>query len=108
MIIKGIESGVGGMGISGISRPFPSEGTGAPTGAGAAEGFTRVLGDMVNQVNDLQIKADTAVQKLATGESKGLHEVMIAMEKSSISFQFLSQVRNKAVEAYHEIMRMQV
>lgn len=108
MIIKGIENGTGGMGVYGISRPFPAEGAGGTKGAGAGEGFTQVLGDMVKQVNDLQIKADTAVQKLATGESKGLHEVMIAMEKSSISFQFLTQVRNKAVEAYHEIMRMQV
>ena len=105
MVIKGIESG---MGVYGISRPFPAEGTGGTKGTGAAEGFTRVLGDMVKQVNDQQIQADTAVQQLATGESKGLHEVMIAMEKSSISFQFLTQVRNKAVDAYHEIMRMQV
>ncbi|MRR34412.1 flagellar hook-basal body complex protein FliE [bacterium] len=105
MVIKGIE---GGMGVSGISLPFPSGAAGGTKPSGAAEGFTTVLGDMVKQVNNLQNQADTAVQKLATGESKGLHEVMIAMEKSSISFQFLSQVRNKAVEAYHEIMRMQV
>jgi len=105
MVIKGIESG---MGISGISLPFPSGAAGGTKTSGAAEGFTNVLGDMVKQVNSLQNQADMAVQKLATGESKGLHEVMIAMEKSSISFQFLSQVRNKAVEAYHEIMRMQV
>jgi len=108
MVIEAIESGMGGMGVTGISRPFSGEGVGATKGAGAAEGFTQVLGDVVKQVNDLQINADTAVQKLATGESKGLHEVMIAMEKSNISFQFLTQVRNKAVEAYHEIMRMQV
>jgi len=105
MVVKGIESG---MGIYGISRPIPSAGGQAQKPSGSAEGFTSVLGDVVRQVNDLQIQADKAVERLATGESKGLHEVMIAMEKSSISFQFLTQVRNKAVEAYHEIMRMQV
>jgi flagellar hook-basal body complex protein FliE len=73
-----------------------------------AKVFSKALGDVVGKVNDLQTQADEAIQKLATGESKGLHEVMIAMEKSSISFQFLTQVRNKALEAYHEIMRMQV
>jgi flagellar hook-basal body complex protein FliE len=105
MIIKGVENN---LGVSGISRQFPTEsGAGAKT-ATATEGFTQVFGDMVGKVNDLQTKADKAVEMLATGESKNLHEVMIAMEKSSISFQFLTQVRNKAIEAYHEIMRMQV
>jgi flagellar hook-basal body complex protein FliE len=105
MIIKGIDNS---MGVSGISRPFPPASRGVAKGATATEGFTQVIGDMVGKVNEMQNQADKAIQKLATGESKGLHEVMIAMEKSSISFQFLSQVRNKAVEAYQEIMRMQV
>jgi flagellar hook-basal body complex protein FliE len=105
MIIKGVENN---MGVSGISRPFSKEsGVGTKTES-VNEGFTQVFGDLVGKVNDLQTKADKAVEMLATGESKNLHEVMIAMEKSSISFQFLSQVRNKAIEAYHEIMRMQV
>ncbi len=105
MIIKGIENN---LDISGVSSPFP---TGSAKAAGSAtptEGFTQVLGDVIGKVNDLQTQANTAIEKLATGESKGLHEVMIAMEKSSISFQFLTQVRNKALDAYHEIMRMQV
>lgn len=105
MIIKGIDSS---QALSGISRPFPSEGNAAPAASSITEGFTKVFGDMVGNVNELQAQADQAIQKMVTGESKGLHEVMIAMEKSSISFQFLTQVRNKAVEAYHEIMRMQV
>ncbi len=105
MVIKGID---GSMGVSGISRQFPA---GNKTNAGntsPVEGFTQLFGDVVNKVNDLQNQADTAVQKLATGESKGLHEVMISLEKSTISFQFLTQVRNKALDAYHEIMRMQI
>ncbi len=105
MVVNGIESG---MGIYGIPGQNPSAGAQAGKPSGVTGGFTNVLGDLVKQVNDLQIQADKAVERLATGESKGLHEVMIAMEKSSISFQFLSQVRNKAVEAYHEIMRMQI
>ena len=63
---------------------------------------------MVGNVNQLQQNADQSIQGLATGQSKGLHEVMIAVEKASISFQLLNQVRNKAVEAYQEIMRMPV
>lgn len=70
--------------------------------------FGDLLGKMVSKVNDLQTSADKSIQGLATGESKGLHEVMLAVEKASVSFQMLTQVRNKAVEAYQEIMRMPV
>lgn len=108
MAITGIEGGIGFQGIQGVARPFPSPGTKEAAAPAGAEGFTQALGDAVNKVNDLQMQADKAIQNFVTGESKGLHEVMIAVEKSSISFQLLSQVRNKAVEAYHEIMRMQV
>jgi flagellar hook-basal body complex protein FliE len=105
MIIKGVGNN---LGVSGISRPFPTESGAGTKTTSVTEGFTQVFGDMVGKVNELQTKADKAVEMLATGESKNLHEVMIAMEKSSISFQFLTQVRNKALDAYHEIMRMQV
>ncbi|MHC1698344.1 MAG: flagellar hook-basal body complex protein FliE [Geobacteraceae bacterium] len=105
MVIKGIDSN---LGVSGLSNLFPSPGTKNPGAPSTTEGFTQIFGDAINKVNDLQKQSDVAISKLATGESKGLHEVMIAMEKSSISFQFLTQVRNKALDAYHEIMRMQV
>jgi len=105
MVIKGIDNS---LGISGISRPIAADPAGGSKSASTTEAFTQVFGDMVGKVSGLQAQADKAVERLATGESKGLHEVMIAMEKSSISFQFLTQVRNKALEAYHEVMRMQV
>ncbi|MRR06193.1 MAG: flagellar hook-basal body complex protein FliE [Deltaproteobacteria bacterium] len=105
MVINGISSS---LGTSALSGPFPTMGTKTPGTSSATEGFTQVFGDAISKVSDLQKQSDVAIEKLATGESKGLHEVMIAMEKSSISFQFLTQVRNKALDAYHEIMRMQV
>ena len=52
--------------------------------------------------------ADQTVLKANTGESVDLHEMMIAMEKADISLRLMVQVRNKAIDAYHEIMRMQV
>ena len=102
MVIKGIESGMG------ITPAFPSPAAKEPRNAAPVEDFSKFLGDMVGKVNDMQVTADKSIQSLAVGESKGLHEVMLAVEKASISFQFLSQVRNKAVEAYQEVMRMQV
>jgi flagellar hook-basal body complex protein FliE len=102
MVIKGIES------VTDVGNVFPSPlATGAKP-ASPAEGFSKYLGEMVQKVKSSQQEADSAIQQLVTGEAKGLHEVMIAMEKSSISFQFLTQVRNKAVDAYQEIMRMPV
>jgi len=105
MIIKGIGSN---LGVTGLSNPIPAAGAKTTGTTSVTEGFTQIFGDAITKVNDLQKQSDVAIGKLATGESKGLHEVMIAMEKSSISFQFLTQVRNKALDAYHEIMRMQV
>lgn len=72
------------------------------------EGFVDALQTAVAKVNEQQVAADTAVEKLQTGESRNLHEVMIAMEKADISMRLLVQVRNKVVDAYQEIMRMQV
>ena len=92
--------------ISGLSQAFPTQAN-KPV-QNPVEGFGDLLGKMVGKVNEMQTSADKSIQGLATGESKGLHEVMLAVEKASISFQMLTQVRNKAVEAYQEIMRMPV
>jgi len=101
-VINGIESGIG------IGSAFPSVGGKDARPASLAADAGKFFSELVGKVNDLQGQSDKAIQGLVSGESTGLHEVMIAMEKSSISFQFLSQVRNKAVEAYQEVMRMQV
>ncbi len=102
MDIKGLQSGYG------ISSAFPATGTKDARPTSVAESTGKFFGELVGKVNDLQLQADSEIQKLATGESKGLHEVMLAVEKSGIAFQFLNQVRNKAIESYQEIMRMQV
>lgn len=101
MIIKGIETG------GGLEQAFQPAKELASAQSPAVS-FASYLGEMVSKVNSDQQASDKAVQELATGQARGLHEVMIAMEKSSISFQFLTQVRNKVVEAYQEVMRMPV
>lgn len=74
----------------------------------AAQGFTDMLVDAIAQTNEKQIAADRAIERLSTGEEKNIHNVMITMEKADISLRLMVQMRNKAVEAYQEIMRMQV
>ena len=100
MIISGIESGIG------MAKAFPEMNKVSSTPP--ADGAGKFFSELVSKVNDIQVKSDKAVQGLASGENKNLHEVMIEVEKASISFQFMSQVRNKALDAYQEVMRMHV
>lgn len=61
-----------------------------------------------NETNQNQKNAEDLSLKLAMGESKNVHEAMLGLEKANLSMQFTVQVRNKVIEAYQEIMRMQV
>ncbi len=70
--------------------------------------FATTLRDAIGSVDQLQKVADVKMQELATGKSTNLHETMIATEKADIALRLMVQVRNKIVEAYQEIMRMQV
>lgn len=70
--------------------------------------FSDYLGSMLDQVGKTQSNGDTAITKLNTGEAKNMHEVMIAVEEADISMRMLVQLRNKALQAYDDIMRMQI
>ena len=72
------------------------------------KGFAEVLQAAVEDVNRLQQGAGDAAQAMVVGQAPSIHDTMIAMEKADISLRFLTQVRNKVVEAYQEIMRMQI
>ena len=74
----------------------------------AESSFADLLTSMVSETDQQQKNADLAMQQLHTGGEKNLHEAMISMEKADISMRYMIQVRNKAIEAYQEIMRMQV
>jgi len=73
-----------------------------------AVNFKNVLTDALNKVEATQKESDLMTNKLVTGEVTDIHQVMIASQKASLSLQLTVQVRNKVVEAYQEIMRMQV
>lgn len=76
--------------------------------AQAETSFGELLSTMVTETNQRQQDADQAIQQLHAGGEQGLHEAMIAMEKADISLRYMVQARNKAIEAYQEVMRMQV
>jgi flagellar hook-basal body complex protein FliE len=81
-----------------------------PSGAAPSEGksFADTLKDAVQNVNELQKTADKSMQDLATGRTDNVADVMIAAEKADIALKLMVQVRNKIIDAYQEVMKMQV
>ena len=77
------------------------------TGEGAKT-FGDFLQDSIGKVNAMQNDANVAMEKLASGESKDLHETLLAVERAEIAFKAMNQVRSKVIDAYKEIMRMQI
>ena len=78
------------------------------TTAEVNKNFSSFLKESIEQVNAAQIQSDVVTEKLIRGENVDLHTVMITSQNSSIMLQTTLEIRNKAVEAYQEIMRMQV
>jgi flagellar hook-basal body complex protein FliE len=66
------------------------------------------FGQQLAEVNGRLQRSDTDLQHLALGDAQNLHQVMINLEEAKLSFQLLVQVRNRALEAYQEVMRMQI
>ena len=73
-----------------------------------SQSFADFVSTSISQVNSALEQSDVAVEKLHNGEAQNLHDVMIAVEQADISLRMLVQVRNKALQAYDEIMRMQI
>ena len=79
-----------------------------PGPASTAQPFGDYLTSAIGHVNKLQKEADLSVAAVATGQSGNLHEMMIALDKADLSFRALTRVRSKVLDAYQEIMRMQI
>jgi flagellar hook-basal body complex protein FliE len=95
-----------------VLRSTAAQASGKPAEAATAAGgpeFADVLRNSINQVNQTQQQATQMAEQLAAGDnSQSLHEVMIALQTASVSFQEMVQVRNKLVTAYQDMMNMQV
>ncbi|KPU28223.1 flagellar hook-basal body protein FliE [Caloranaerobacter sp. TR13] len=72
------------------------------------DSFGSLLKEALDKVDSLQKEADRYNRLLATGQVNNIHEVMIASEKANIALQLTLSVRNKVIDAYREIMRMQI
>jgi flagellar hook-basal body complex protein FliE len=89
------------MQTQGMSAP-------APSGTEGVHSFGDLMRQSFDQVNEYQHQADKAIGELVAGRSKNIHETMLTLERADTSLKLITQVRNKVLDAYREIMRMQV
>lgn len=82
----------------GVSKPTSSTGT----------SFGDVINDAISKVNDLQVDSSQKTEDFISGVSDDIHSVVIAGSKADLALQMTLQVRNKVMEAYKEIMNMQM
>ena len=73
-----------------------------------AADFSSMLNDAINKVNDLQIESTQATESFINGETDNIHSVMLTSSKANLALQMTIQVRNKVMDAYNEIMNMQI
>jgi flagellar hook-basal body complex protein FliE len=95
---------LGGFSLPSLTGP---QQTSAPTGGGGG-GFGKALADELGKLDASQADAAQKAQQLATGQATDLSSVVTSVERASLEVQLATQVRNKAVEAYQEVFRMQV
>jgi flagellar hook-basal body complex protein FliE len=97
--------------LTGVSSPDAAGAAGTTSslgGASGAQGFGAMLTDKLQGVVDLQNQGAAAAQALATGQATDVSAATVSVEKASIALQLVGAMRNKAIDAYQDIMRMQV
>lgn len=100
--------------LSSIAEPslVPLQGAMHAGGAGASgttgAGFSSMVTQGLQQVNGQLLASQTDLQQLSVGNVQNLHQVMIRLEESRLAFQLTMQVRNRLLESYQDVMRMQV
>ena len=100
---------IGGLGID-AAKQIEAAGKGAASGSGAVEGkdFKSFLLESLDKVNQLQNEADQGVQRLMTGETDNVAEVLSTSRKAGVAFDLLMEIRNKLMDAYGELKQMRV
>ena len=76
--------------------------------SGSADDFQRVLTDAIEKVEKFRENANQSVEKFLSGEEEDLHRVALATQQAELAFEFFLQAKNKVVQAYQEVMHMQV
>jgi flagellar hook-basal body complex protein FliE len=80
----------------------------APAQPAGGESVATMLGRMVSDINAQQVTASQTVNGVQSGQPVPLHQAVISMEEANVSFQLMVEVRNRLLEGFQEIMRMQI
>lgn len=78
------------------------------TGNAGADTFGEMLNNAIDSVDGQMKDADKKVSDVVEGKSENIHDAMISMQKAQLSFQLMLEIRNKAVDTYKELSRMQI
>jgi flagellar hook-basal body complex protein FliE len=100
-----LNKSIGSLDSKSISSPIHKS---SESLADVSKSFSDTLKEAVQNVNQLQKDSDKKMQELAAGKTDNIVDVMTAAEKADIALRLMMQVRNKIVDAYQEIMKMQV
>ncbi|HEV7927390.1 MAG TPA: flagellar hook-basal body complex protein FliE [Verrucomicrobiae bacterium] len=93
--------------LGSVNSDNPLQATSGSSSTGGAN-FANMLGGLVNDVAQKQAEAGSAVTGLLSGQNVSLHQAMISMEEANVSFQMMVEVRNRLLDSYQELMRMQI
>lgn len=102
---------IASIAVEQLRSALPPIHDGPPDGAAASQktnAFGQLMSEGLARMNEQLLSSQVDLQALATGEVQNLHDVMIRMEESRINFQLLMQVRGRLLEAYQDVMKMQV
>ena len=91
-----------------VAPALPRAGVAGPAAGAAGAGFAQRIGEGLQELNQQLLASQVDLQRLAAGEVPNLHEVMVRLEESRIGLQLMLQIRNRALEAYQDVMRMQL
>lgn len=101
---------IGAVPVAPTRSLFPTDEVGSvqPAAVNSAATFGSMVSQGLSQVNEQLQASQTSLQRLATGDLQNIHQVMIQLEESRLSFQLMLQIRGRLLEAYQDVMKMQI
>jgi len=112
--VGGVRSALAGQGLEAAQRlrtlkeMEPQPGITLQPSQAERPDFSATLKETLAEVNDLQLESEAMLERFATGEVQNLHDVVIAQQEAAIAFRLVQEVRDKLLQGYQELMRMQV
>ena len=92
--------------VSSIASQPPGQ-SGVVGKASSGDGFSKLVTGFIDETNKAQIGSDQAINDLVTGKTDNVQQVVMAVANAEMSFQMFMEIRNKLIDSYNELMRMQ-